>query len=90
MDMSLAVSMFSTAFALMALAFSVFKSNKSTGLDALSEEVGKLRAEVASLRAQLDTPAPPPLPRARTGRLDDLREQLRSSTAEDDEGLRSD
>ena len=44
----------------------------------------QLRRELAALRAVQE--APPPLPRAARGRLDDLREQLRAAHQEPDEG----
>jgi uncharacterized membrane protein len=43
----------------------------------------RLTAELEALRKKVDEPPPaPPLPRARHGGLDDLREQLRAAHAE--------
>jgi hypothetical protein len=46
-------------------------------LDALQRGLNELRASVLS-------PPPPPLPKARRGGLDDLREQLKASQQADD------
>jgi peptidoglycan hydrolase CwlO-like protein len=47
----------------------------------LHEEIEHLRAEITQLRSAMEAPPPPPLPRARTGNLEDLREQLRAEQA---------
>jgi outer membrane protein TolC len=54
-------------------------------------ELATAQRELAELKTLADAPAPPPLPRSRTGGLDDLRQQLRAAHAEDeDEGPTSD
>jgi hypothetical protein len=55
-------------------------------------EISTLRRDLESTRKELDElkaaadvlPAPPPLPKTRSGRLDDLRQQLREAHREDD------
>jgi len=56
------------------------ESNART-LAELQEEMAQLRREITQLRAVQEAPPPPPLPRARTGNLEDLREQLRAEQA---------
>ena len=54
----------------------------------LQAAVAQLRAELGRIRAALETP-PPPLPKSRTGSLEDLRQRLRAEQQEpgdDDEG----
>ena len=49
-------------------------------------ELGDTRRELGELKAAVEAPpvvAPPPLPRRRGARLDDLREQLRASHREE-------
>jgi hypothetical protein len=49
------------------------------------QEVSDLRLELNELKAAAEVvPPPPPLPRARSGGLDDLREQLRAAHREDE------
>jgi chromosome segregation ATPase len=52
----------------------------------LRADVTKLRDELTQLRSAIETP-PPPLPRARTSNLEDLRERLRAEqeAADDDD-----
>jgi hypothetical protein len=45
------------------------------------QETASLQQQVAELKSLAEAP-PPPLPRARSGRLDDLRAQLRASQSE--------
>lgn len=54
----------------------------ASSLAALASRVEGIQAELGEVRAGLEPPPPPPLPRARTGRLDDLREQLRATQNE--------
>ncbi len=51
-------------------------------VDGLREEVAAIRRDLDEARAALE--APPPLPRTRTGGLDDLRERLRAAHLEPD------
>lgn len=60
----------------------------AASLVVLARRVDAIQAELGEVRAGLEPPPPPPLPRTRTGRLDDLREQLRATqndTGSDDE-----
>ncbi len=60
------------------------------GLGGLSKDIAELRArvdalskELDSLRSVADSVPPPPLPKARTDVLQDLREQLRAAQHEE-------
>src|SRR5439155_10083957 len=54
-------------------------------LDQTRREVQRLQVEVGDLKAATDVVPAPPLPKARPGGLDDLREQLRAAHSEGDE-----
>lgn len=54
-------------------------------LAALEARADQLGAELRELRASLEAAPPPPLPKRRSGGLDDLREQLRASAREPDD-----
>jgi uncharacterized coiled-coil DUF342 family protein len=57
-------------------------------VDQLHGQVDGLRRELADLKAAAEVAnVPPPLPRARAGRLDDLREQLRASHRESESSV---
>jgi chromosome segregation ATPase len=58
-------------------------------VDQLHGQVDGLRRELADLKAAAEVAnvPPPPLPRARAGRLDDLREQLRASHRESESSV---
>jgi hypothetical protein len=55
-------------------------------LDNLRRELDVLGHEVAQLKAAVEVPPAPPLPKSRHGRLDDLRQQLRASHLEPEIG----
>lgn len=54
-------------------------------VNALQIALEQLRSEVDDLRAATQVVPVPPLPRARSGGLDDLRERLRAAHTESDE-----
>jgi hypothetical protein len=55
----------------------------SQTLTDMRNDIDELRRELGEVKAATEVvPIPPPLPRARPGRLDDLREQLRASHRE--------
>jgi len=57
-----------------------------TDIAALRTQLDQTRRELGELKAAAEAvPTPPPLPRTRSGGLDDLRQQLRASHAESDE-----
>ena len=51
-------------------------------LDNVRRELDALGHEVAQLKAAVEVPPVPPLPKSRHGRLDDLRQQLRAAHLE--------
>jgi hypothetical protein len=54
----------------------------------LRGQVDELQRELADLKSAAEVAnVPPPLPRARAGRLDDLREQLRASHRESESSV---
>lgn len=55
-------------------------------LAALRTELESTRGELAAIREQLDAPPPLNLPKSRSSRLDDLREQLRAAAQNAAEG----
>lgn len=55
-------------------------------LAALRSELDGARGELATIREQLEAPLPLTLPKGRSSRLDDLREQLRAAAQEEAEG----
>ena len=58
----------------------------SGDVNSLQVALQELRAEVTDLRATVEAaPAPPPLPRTRSGGLDDLRQRLRAAHRESEE-----
>jgi hypothetical protein len=73
------------ALALAVLARTEIKQLRSE-LDETQRQVNETRRELTELRTAAEAPpvvAPPPLPKARSARLDDLREQLRASHREE-------
>jgi peptidoglycan hydrolase CwlO-like protein len=54
-------------------------------LDQTRVELDQARQEITALQTVAETPPPLTLPRARTGALDDLREQLRAAQQEAEE-----
>jgi hypothetical protein len=55
-------------------------------LDQERQRLETAQRELGELKAAADVlPAPPPLPKSRTARLDDLRQQLRAAHAEPDD-----
>ena len=60
--------------------------DRASDVESLRAELQQSRQELGELKATIEAvPAPPPLPRARSGGLDDLRQQLRAAHAEPDE-----
>jgi hypothetical protein len=57
----------------------------SDDVNSLQVALNDLRSELADLRAAAVVPGPPPLPRTRSGGLDDLRQRLRAAHSESDE-----
>ncbi len=53
-------------------------------------DIEGLRHELSELRASAESPPPPPLPKARRGALDDLREQLKAAQRTTDAGEEGD
>jgi hypothetical protein len=73
------------ALALGVLARNQIKQLRSE-LDDTQRQLNDTRRELSELKAAAEAPpvvAPPPLPRSRGARLDDLREQLRASHREE-------
>jgi len=73
------------ALALGILARNEIKQLRSE-LDETQRQLNDTRRELSELKATAEAPpvvAPPPLPRGRSARLDDLREQLRAAHREE-------